>query len=351
MDDIPILPVVYAHRLVELMNEEKLNADLLLREAGISPRLLVRPDSLLTPRQAQALFRRYMGLTSHFLPALRFGQRLDLMTHGLLGHVYLWQGNFRRLMETIVAYLQVRLPMVAIEIDEGSDYFGIRLASRMPGGGDNFLIQAFIGSLHTLCSPVVRDIVIHCRHDLFTDPGAARALLKCELNSDHDCTEVRFYAPAAALREPADPAVAARATASPTTAQDPFEDSGFVLQLRNHLLSHLHGRDSAEQIASAMGMSVRTLRRRLADYGLNFNKVRGELRMSVALRYLTTTSVSIERIAGMVGYSDQASFTRAFREWKGETPNAIRQQRRHSLSGHPEVLDEDAAEPGAMPEV
>lgn len=346
MDDIPILPVVYAHRLVELMNEEKLNADMLLREAGINPRVLARPDCLLTPRQAQALFRRYVGLTSHTLPALRFGQQLDLMTHGLLGHVYLWQGDFRTLMETIVAYLRVRLPVVAIEVTEGRDHFGIRLSSRMPGGGGTFLIQAFIGSLHTLASPVVRNMVIHCRHDLFDDPGAARALLKCEINSDNDCNEVRFYASAVALQD----ADATPATAAPAASPDAFEDSGFVLQLRNHLLSHLHGRDSAEEIASAMGMSVRTLRRRLADCGLNFNKVRSDLRMSVALRYLTTTSVSIERIAGMVGYSDQASFTRAFREWRGETPNAIRQQRRHSLSGQSGGGDEAGIGPAVAPE-
>jgi AraC-like DNA-binding protein len=347
MDDIPILPIVYAHRLVELMNEEKLNTDTLLREAGINPKLMSRPNSMLTPRQANALFRCYSGLSSHTLPALRFGQSLDLIAHGLMGHVYMWQGEFRALMESIVAYLRVRFPLMSIEMGDGRGYFGIRLACRISGEIEGFLVQTFIGSLHTLCSPVARNIVIHCRHDLFDEPGAARALLKCELNSDHDCNEIRFYASAVARSGDPDTALAQ----VDATKQDPFEDTGFVVRLRNHLLSHLNGRDSAENIASSMGMSVRTLRRRLADCGISFNTTRLDVRMSVAMRYLTTTSLSIERIAGFVGYSDQASFTRAFREWKGETPKAIRQQqlqRLHPSSG-PGDGDPLTPGPGAPP--
>lgn len=71
----------------------------------------------------------------------------------------------------------------------------------------------------------------------------------------------------------------------------------------------------------------RLLRRRLSDLGMNFNTIRTDVRMQIAMRYLTTTRMSIERIADLIGYSDQTTFTRAFREWKGQTPNEIRQQR------------------------
>lgn len=60
---------------------------------------------------------------------------------------------------------------------------------------------------------------------------------------------------------------------------------------------------------------------------MNFNSIRTDVRMQIAMRYLTTTNISIERIADFVGYSDQTTFTRAFREWKGHTPNEIRQRR------------------------
>lgn len=326
MEDIPLMPVVYIHRLAELMVEEGLDADGVLRESGISPNLFRRPDSLVTLRQSLSLATRYMGLSSHPLPALRFGLRLDLITHGLLGHVYCWRGDFRDLIESIAAYMQVRLPMLTFTISEGQGYFGVKIAST--GGSpraQSFLEQATLGSLHALCSPVVRNIAIHCRHDFFSDPGAARQLLQAELNPDHDCTELRFHANA-----PIRTALPAGDTMT-AAVQDPFEAPAFVVRLRNELLSHLQGRDSAENIASALGMSVRTLRRRLAEFSLNFNTIRADVRMQVAMRHLTTTHISIDRIATLVGYSDQAAFTRAFRQWKGETPATIRQQRAQHL--------------------
>lgn len=328
MEDIPFFPVVYVDRLAALMVEEGLDADSILRDSGISPNLLRRPESLLTLRQAHALFKRYLGLSSHSLPALRFGQRLDLITHGLMGHIYCWRGDFRGLIDSIAAYLRVRLPLLDIALSEGGDYLGLRLAWRSGSPTvQKFLTQVVLGSFYELCRSVAPNMAIHCHHDLFEDVAQARHLLQAELNTDHDGVELRFYASAAAR----EPALAGRAEAEPVA--DPFEQPAFVVRLRNELLSHLRGDDSADAIASAVGMSVRTLRRRLADCGLNFNKVRLDVRMQVAQRYLTTTRISIERIAGLVGYSDQAAFTRAFREWKGDTPAALRQQRARDLVG------------------
>lgn len=327
MEDIPLMPVAYIHRLAELMTEEGLDADGVLREAGINPNLLRRPDCLLTLRQIQSIATLYMGLSSHALPGLQFGQRLDLITHGLLGHVYSWRGSFRQLIETIVAYMRVRLPMLDMEVRDGSDHFGIRIAVK--GGhpvAQAFLLQTALGTFHALCIGLTNNIVIHCRPDLFADPAAARQLLKTELHTDHDTTELRFYA-----RAPLGEGLPTSLAKAPAAA-DPFEEPGFLVQLRNELFSHLRGEDSSGAIASALGMSVRTLRRRLSEFGISFNKVRLDVRMPVASRYLTTSSISIERITGYVGDSDQAAFTRAFREWsQGQTPAALRQQRTRTL--------------------
>lgn len=341
MDDIPLLPVVYFDRLAALMAEEGLDADSVLRDSGINPNLLRRPESLLTLRQAHAVFKRYMGLSSHSLPALRFGQRLDLITHGLMGHVYCWRGDFRGLIDSIAAYLRVRLPLLDITLGDTPDYLGLRL-SCMSGNPavQNFLLQVVLGSFHELCRPVALNMAIHCRHDLFEDVAVARQMLQTELNTDHDITELRFYAAA-----PAQAAAPARGSDAPAAA-DPFEEPVFVMRLRNELLNHLSNDNGAEAIASALGMSERTMRRRLANCGLNFNKVRLDVRMQVAQRYLTTTQITIERIAGLVGYADQAAFTRAFREWKGDTPAAVRQRRIRDLAGEPVLTGRPDGRPG-----
>lgn len=81
------------------------------------------------------------------------------------------------------------------------------------------------------------------------------------------------------------------------------------------------GRPDIKNVASELGMSNRTLQRRLTDEGTSFNHILAQSRHEQALEYLTTPSLEIKEVAFLVGYEDQNSFYRAFRIWEGESPS------------------------------
>ena len=83
-------------------------------------------------------------------------------------------------------------------------------------------------------------------------------------------------------------------------------------------------RSRAADVAGALGMSVRTLQRRLARSGLTFTVAVQGCRLGVAARLLAETNVKVIDIALVVGYADHAHFTRAFRRWTGATPVVYR---------------------------
>lgn len=320
MDDLPFIPVIYFHRLSEMMREERIDTERVLRECAISPSLLSRPDAMLTPRQARLIIQRFMGLSPGPYPGVRFGKRLDLVAHGLLGYVFFWQGEFRELLTHIGAYLRVRFPLMRIDIATENDHFSLRLGcDERIRDIEPFLMQSFLGSLYALGSMVSRHISIRCRRDLCPDLKALQTLLTPAITLDEAVTEICFHA--------AEKRLDAAQPQSRSASEDALEDHGFVLRLRNLLLENLQDSLGADDAARELGMSVRTLRRRLAEAGMSFQKIRTDVRMQVAMRYLTTTRISIERIADMVGYSDQATFTRAFREWSDSTPNEVRLRR------------------------
>ncbi len=335
MDDLPFIPVIYLHKMVVMMREEHIDTDTILRECGISPALLARPDTMLTARQAGTMMRKFVGLSQDVYPGVRFGKRLDLLTHGLLGYVFYWKGDFKELITNIVAFLRVRFPLMTFDVIHKPEYFSLRIGcdSRIREM-EPFLTQAFIGSLYQLGSLVTQNIEISCRRDLFRDLKPLHTQLTPRIFHSDDCNEVRYYSAESPRIETA--ASPTTITAAVIQQESAMEEHGFIIKLRNLLFENIGNHTSAEDIASRLGMSVRTLRRRLSNAGMNFNKVRSDVRMQIALRYLTTTSVSIERIADIVGYSDQTTFTRAFREWKGHTPNEIRQKRLNSLAPSPQ---------------
>lgn len=84
------------------------------------------------------------------------------------------------------------------------------------------------------------------------------------------------------------------------------------------------GIPSLGDIASGLGMSARTLQRRLADQGYTFQALVDEARRQLAEKFLVDTRYSIAEVAFLTGFSEQSAFTRAFKRWAGQTPGSFR---------------------------
>ena len=91
------------------------------------------------------------------------------------------------------------------------------------------------------------------------------------------------------------------------------------------LMPILHtGEASVDMIAGKIGISRPTLFRRLKAEGTTFKQVLEELRHKLAIHYLNGKKVSVNEIAYLVGFSDAAAFSRAFKRWTGRSPRAVR---------------------------
>jgi len=91
------------------------------------------------------------------------------------------------------------------------------------------------------------------------------------------------------------------------------------------LLPVLHEGDiGMDAIAEQMALSRQTLFRRLKVEGTTFEKILDALRHRLALDYLGARKVSVNETAYLVGFSDPAAFSRAFKRWTGLSPRALR---------------------------
>ena len=81
-------------------------------------------------------------------------------------------------------------------------------------------------------------------------------------------------------------------------------------------------------IADTLGTSVRTLQRRLRATGVTYADVVQQARSAAARQMLKERRPSIADVARLLGYSDAAHFTRAFRRWTGTTPRDFRRRSR-----------------------
>ena len=110
-------------------------------------------------------------------------------------------------------------------------------------------------------------------------------------------------------------------------AELPNVDS-FLEQVRALIAAGLdHGAHGAERIAESLGVSVRTLRRRLDDAGLSHRALLDQVRRERALALIAADELTIVEIAQRVGFSDPSAFASAFRRWTGHAPRAVRRAR------------------------
>jgi AraC-like DNA-binding protein len=90
-----------------------------------------------------------------------------------------------------------------------------------------------------------------------------------------------------------------------------------------------HGKTQKRIVAKTLGLSARTLSRRLADEGTTYEEVLDQLRRSLGLQYLKEPSISLSQIAWLLGYGGSTSFNHAFRRWTGRSPSAMRGEKKH----------------------
>jgi AraC-like DNA-binding protein len=85
-----------------------------------------------------------------------------------------------------------------------------------------------------------------------------------------------------------------------------------------------HGRAMASEVARRLGMSSRTLSRKLAEEGTSFAEILDQLRAALAKRYLHDETLPVSEIAWLLGYREVSSLTHAFKRWTGMTPRRFR---------------------------
>ena len=103
------------------------------------------------------------------------------------------------------------------------------------------------------------------------------------------------------------------------------DEAGLEQSVRRAVVQLLsEGVPALSQISRELGMSARTLQRRLSDHGQSFQNLVDLARQELAQQLLKETDYSLAEIAFLTGFSEQSAFTRAFKRWSGQTPRSYR---------------------------
>lgn len=106
--------------------------------------------------------------------------------------------------------------------------------------------------------------------------------------------------------------------------------SGTILSM----LQHQHTVE-AQRVAQALALSPRTLSRRLSEEGTNLRQLYNECRCAIARQLLDQGHMTVAQVSHQLGFSDEANFSRFFKQQTGESPSAYRTSGKKSFPHAP----------------
>lgn len=203
----------------------------------------------------------------------------------------------------------------------------LRLPERPPEHLTDFIASQWILRSARLCGAAVAVSRVELTRPLPGDLAHHRRVFRAPIAFGAERNAAWFDADVLNTPIPhADPSLSAvlRRHADDLLAALPPSNS-LATALRRYLLGALDGgTPDVQRAASSIGVSTRTLQRKLEEEGTSFKAVLDEARRTLALSYLRDGSRTVSEVAFLVGFSEVSAFSRAFRRWTGRSAVSYR---------------------------
>lgn len=302
----------------------------------LTPELLADPDARVSPAQFCVAWAEAIRLSGNPRMALDIAAAIPTGSLGLVEYVCRSARTLGEALAQWVRYLNILNDAVEVGLAEEGDnlYVRVLMDSEAPAPAAHELCFALLATrVRELTSPAVRvasaDFVHRVPH-----PPAYQTWFEAPVRFGASLTQLAF--PRQARDVPlvtADPSLLAILSrlADDLAAKVPV-DPPLTAQVRRVLGAALRSNEGhIEGVAQKLGITPRSLQRRLKDEGSSFQTMREEVRRDLAQRYLDD-DLAITEISFLLGFSEPSAFFRAFKRWTGLTPIESRAQRRAAAS-------------------
>ncbi|MDK9556968.1 AraC family transcriptional regulator ligand-binding domain-containing protein [Marinobacter sp. M216] len=319
----------YIHSLCQLLATADVPIEDLLSGTDVQPQLLDAPDHYVSHYSLDRVLHNVEQRTGELYPGVRLGHHLNISAHGSAGYAGLTAPNARQAIDIAVRFFPLITQLVTLNLDNTGKHARL-VITPTPGISERterFVIHTLLASFDVMGRFLVGQLGLRASL-AFPRQEELSARLGPSLR------DIAFDQPQHSLSLPPDRLEIPFALADRTAhAQAVAECEEELKQLKHRgslaeqVLALLTAparlpRDQ-ESVAAQLGMSSRTLHRRLQREGVSYRALLLDARITDAKHCLLRERLSVTETAYRLGYDDSANFTRAFRQATGMTPTGF----------------------------
>ena len=304
----------------------------LLKRAGLTPEVIADPEERLSVRSQVALLDEAAIALNDDCLGFTLARDFDPRELGLLYYVMASSQTLGDALKRIARYSHITNEALVVGYREGNRLIVDLSYSGVPRHSERHQIEFCMFALLRVCRMLTGQNLVpqhfsiaHYRSEGISE--MARFVgTKVEFGAGTDEFALNIDARALPLI-PSDPHLndLLLKYCEAASADRRADMSQLRTRVENEIASVLpHGRVLAEDVARSLGMSERTLARKLSDEGLNFSEILQQLRRDLAVRYLDDRKLHVSKVAWLLGFREVSAFTHACKRWTGKTPSEMR---------------------------
>lgn len=308
----------------------------LFTEVGLDPALLGDGNARYETKKVQALWKTAVVASNNPAFGLEVGKLWGATTFNALGFAWLASSSLGDALERFVRYSSLLNEALTARIIKNGAYYEFHLSSDANiapyYASLDATIASFIVMSRQLCGETFAPVSIDILQKATPSSVPLEAFTRCPI-SYHTINTIQrsiicFRLDAHIVEANLPTGNSALAEASEALALNYMNQvnkdsiaTQVVAQLAEQMPS---GKVDEQKIADSLHLSARTLQRKLAKQGTSFNSLLTKTRQDMAKNYLGNSHLSLTEITYLLGYSEQANFTRAFRRWQQTSPSEFR---------------------------
>ncbi|MGS2723155.1 AraC family transcriptional regulator [Porticoccus sp. GXU_MW_L64] len=315
------------------MKEQGVDIDHLLRQCGISPEGMDRPNSSMPLRTYLEIMETAAKLTNDPLLGIKLAKQSGAATLGALGFLFLSAHTLYEGLSQLHHFINLVQDSTVNRFSQEGNELWYSYETYNSTNTDcrqdvEFTLSVTVQLIRLFSDGDVNINAIHFRHQ----PGAPVAhyerLLGAKCFFEQEVNLIRFPKEYGVYRgklfEPELYQILKNYLDSDLTEK--MRTTGFSDQIRRAIFdSQVAPPVTAQKMARYLGISSSTLNRRLRAEGITFKSLTENISGSLAIRLLKDTTLTITQVSQMMGFSNTSGFTRAFVRWNnGITPTQFR---------------------------
>jgi len=263
--------------------------------------------------------------------SFEFGKKLSHSSHGPLGHALKSAKNLRESLNIVKLFINSRTSQITVDLDEYETFFSYNHYFSVAEDIVPFIAESLLSMTQSWMKilgankDILNKIVIHLSYQEPDYFDVYKDYLSFDIKFNQDVNALVAPKFLLDIPNPHYNEAIHNLALNQLEIIKTGEEASIIQGVKHYLKQQYNNEPSLCDAAEHLHFTDRTLKRKLAKVNVSFSELLREVRCNKAIELLKNTTMSIEEIALLVGYSHASSFVSSFKNAKGTTPSVWRE--------------------------